>query len=118
MEFLDQFLKPDWVGTNKITDLSSVFEYQECRHRTDANLLRDVCLLVDVDLVELDAGILSRELFKDRRDDSARATPRRPEVDGDEFARVDYLLELIERFDFSDRHLDYNVRGVWVNNLL
>jgi hypothetical protein len=60
-------------------------------HSTDADLLRDLFLFIYIDLMKLNSGVLwlSRELFKDGRDDSARTTPRSPKVNDDDFARVD-----------------------------
>jgi hypothetical protein len=50
-------------------------------YRTNANLLGDVRLLVDVDLVELHRLEGPRQLLEDGRDDLARAAPRCPEVE-------------------------------------
>ncbi len=50
-------------------------------HGTHADLLGDLCRIVDVDLVEVHAAELLRQLLKDGRDDPARATPGRPEVE-------------------------------------
>lgn len=58
-------------------------------YRADADLLRDLGLIVDVDLVEVDAGDLVGELLEDRRDCAARAAPRCPEVDKDGLVRGD-----------------------------
>jgi len=59
-------------------------------HGMDVELLWDLYLFIHVDLVKTDrfkSGIV-RELVKDRGDDSARTTPRSPEVNNDDFARV------------------------------
>lgn len=52
-----------------------------CTYRTDADLLGDVRLLVDVDLVELGALELLGQLLEDGRDLLAWAAPGRPEVE-------------------------------------
>ena len=59
---------------------------------TDADLLRDICLRIHIDLIKFDRAGLVRDFLKDGRDDSARATPRSPEVDGDDFARIDLIV--------------------------
>jgi len=84
-------------------------------HSTDADLLRDCLLFIYIDLMKPDSGVFSliRELFKDGRDDSARATPRSPKVDDDDLARVDLVsvhLSMSEhQKQIVDRSLD--VRG-------
>lgn len=56
-------------------------------YRTDADLLRDLLLLVNVDLIELQVGELVGQLLENWRDDLAGAAPSRPEVkNGDLFA--------------------------------
>lgn len=44
------------------------------------DLLRDLGLLIDIDLEEFDFGVQSGQLLEDGGDDTARATPRSPEV--------------------------------------
>jgi len=46
------------VSTNDLLDLLLVLEDQECRHGADAELLRDIRDLVDVQLHEVGAGEL------------------------------------------------------------
>jgi hypothetical protein len=77
-------------------------------HRTDSDLLRDVVHLVDVDLVERDAGELLRQLLEDRRDDAARPAPRCPEVDDGRLVAVD----LRTRGQVSQRYRARRERGV------
>ena len=55
---------------------------------TNASLLSDLFLFINIDLVKLNPGSLSRKLFKDRRDGSRRTTFC-PKVDGDNSTRVD-----------------------------
>ena len=52
-------------------------------HRTDTDFLRNVALLIYVDLAEHRIGIFAAELFENGRNDPARATPRCPEIDED-----------------------------------
>ena len=90
------------VGTDNLPDLAALLEHHEGRHlrtiertisravgcdrnagvtyRTDADLLRNVARLVNVDLVEVDGGGLIGELLEDGGYLSARAAPGRPEV--------------------------------------
>jgi hypothetical protein len=77
-----------------ICESSQYFHLQEggtIAHSTDADFLRNRLLFIYVDLTKLDSDVvpLVRELFKDGRDDSARATPRSPKVDDDDLARAD-----------------------------
>jgi len=101
-------LEASGVGPNKVCDFVPVLENDERRHlrkkstlpspqegwtiahSTDADLLRDRFLFIYIDLTEVDSSILClvRELFKDGRNDSARATPRSPKVNNDDFGRV------------------------------
>jgi hypothetical protein len=46
-------------------------------------------MFINIHLVELNPGNLFRMFFKDRRDESARATPLRPKVDGNSVTTVD-----------------------------
>ena len=56
----------------------------------NGDFLRDLLLRVDVDLVVLDARelLLLAELLEDWRDDLARSTPCRPEVNDNDLAAV------------------------------
>lgn len=58
-------------------------------YRTNADFLGDVLLVVHVDLVEVRVRELLRELLEDGRDDLARATPCRPEVDYNRLLAID-----------------------------
>ena len=71
----------------------------------NANLLRDILLGVNIDLVELNPGILVRirELFEDRRDYSARATPCRPKIDDGGCARADLHPVISQRTGTTGR---------------
>ena len=60
--------------------MRSMTDQEKRTHRADADLLGDLGLLVDVDLVELDARDLLRELLEDRRDHAAGTAPGRPKV--------------------------------------
>ena len=76
----------------------------------NANLLRNILLGVNVDLIELNPGILVRirELFEDRRDYSARATPCRPKIDDGGCARADlYRVVISQRTRTTGRYRDY-----------
>jgi hypothetical protein len=99
------------VGTNKFVDFIPILENGKRRHlgpsqqfvstkgakggatySTNADFLRDLILLVHIDLIELNRVNPFGQLLKDGRDDSARATPRSPEVNDDDFARVDLIV--------------------------
>lgn len=101
-------LEGSGVGTNEFIDLFPTLEYHKrwhlrkqsilpsfqggmIAHSTDADLLRDRLLLIYIDFMKLDSSKVCtvRELFKDRGNDSARATPRSPKVNNDDFARAD-----------------------------
>ena len=135
------------VGTGELVDLVATLEGNESGHlcessdgsaaistiqtlwrmtyRLDAHIRADFLLLVDVDLVEINARELRGELLEDGRDDTARTTPGRPEVNDDGLVTVDLfgkvneyrtvwyrneilyaydLLEVSEGVDGSDRH--------------
>ena len=86
---------------------TSVFRTEKgATYGTDADLLRDIWLRIHIDLIKFDCAVRLRELLKDGGDESARATPRSPEVDDDGFARS-YLiapeLTISERVLETDR---------------
>ena len=102
--------EPILVSTNKFADFIPVLEDDKRRHlesrryhdldlglphcervtySTDADLLGDIWLVVHIDLIELNHVVFFREGLEDRGDESARATPRSPEVNGNDFATVD-----------------------------
>ena len=58
---------------------------------SNADLLGDIRLIIDVDLVKLDAlcGVLPCEFLKHGGDGSARTTPRGPKVNENDFATAD-----------------------------
>lgn len=58
-------------------------------YRLDTNLGADLLLRVDVDLVKPNARELRGEFLEDGRDDTARTTPSRPEVNDDRLVTVD-----------------------------
>lgn len=64
------------IGADDLGNLLAVLEDDEGGHGADAELLRHVGHLVDVELVEAHAGVLVGELGNDGRDDLARAAPR------------------------------------------
>lgn len=53
------------------------------------DFLRDLGLLIDIDLEEFNFGMQSGQLLEDGGDDTARATPRSPEVKDCHGALVD-----------------------------
>ena len=69
--------------------MRSMTDQEKRTHRADADLLGDLGLLVDVDLVELDARDLLRELLEDRRDHAAGTAPGRPKVEYGDLARAE-----------------------------
>lgn len=62
----------------------AILEHQDCRDRTDRELARDVAVVVNVHLTDLN-GIteLVGKFFQNRRDGFTRAAPWCPEVDDD-----------------------------------
>lgn len=54
-----------------------------------ADLLRDLGLLIDIDLEEFDFGMQSGQFLEDGGDDTARAAPCSPEVEDGHSALVD-----------------------------
>src|SRR5215471_9579272 len=66
---------------HEAVDGLSVLEGVHGRNRLDAQLPRDLLVLVDVDLDELDGALrLSNDLFDCRPELLARPAPRRPEI--------------------------------------
>lgn len=63
-------------------------------HRTNANFLRDIRLLINVDFVEPDAGVLREllELLEYGANHLAWATPRRCEVDYRGLVAIDLAI--------------------------
>src|SRR5690606_23242308 len=83
-------LRPD-----ELRDGTSLAERDDVRDRADIEHGGDVAVLVRVDLDELDpAGVIGRDLLDDRTERTARAAPRRPEVDddGQPFRSLENLL--------------------------
>jgi hypothetical protein len=99
------------AGTHKLIQFLSVFIDHENWHlrgprkhtltmgivdrRTDAGLLDDFDLVVDVYFVEFDGrgrGVL-REILKDRADSAAWATPGRQEINNHGFIPVYLILQ-------------------------
>lgn len=58
---LDGRLERGRIGADNLADLLAVFEEEECRHRPDAKLLRDIRNVVDVELIEAGGGVNVRE---------------------------------------------------------
>src|SRR5438445_9365739 len=73
--------------------LDAVLEHHQQGNALDVKRCRGSRILVDIELAEADVPPLSRELLDDRRDHSAWAAPRRPEVD-DGRARGDCFPEV------------------------
>ena len=78
---LDGRLEGLGVCADDLGDLLAVLEQQEGGHGADAEFLRDVVRLVDVDLVELGLRVLFGELGHRGRDGLARPAPRREAVE-------------------------------------
>lgn len=55
--FLNRALERGRVGADHLTDLLPILEQQESRHRADAQLLRHVGNVVDVEFVEACVGV-------------------------------------------------------------
>lgn len=64
------------ISADDLADLLAVLEEDEGRHGANAELLRHVGDLVDVELVEAHARVLVGELGDDGGDRFARAAPR------------------------------------------
>ena len=97
------------VRANNGLDLFAVLEEDKGGHRTDADLLRNLALLVDVDLVEAEllAGGGLGDLLEDRADHLARTAPGGPEVDHDDLVTAGNLLELVVRRDNLNTHGEF-----------
>lgn len=109
---LDKLMQGLGISSNEFTDLVTVFEEGECGHSTDSDLLCYIALIVDINLVKLDASDLLGELLEHGGYDSAGTTPGRPKVKDAVFVFVDYFLESREGGDWDDRH--DGERGYWV----
>lgn len=81
---LDSSLQRPLVRADDLADLFSVLEEQKGRHGADAELLRDVADLVNVDLEELGLRVLFAELGDLGGDDLAGAAPSGEAVEDDE----------------------------------
>ena len=81
---LDSGLQRPLIRAHDLADLLAVLEEQERRHGADAELLRDVADLVDVDLEELGVRVLLAELDDLGRDDLAGPAPGGEAVEHDE----------------------------------
>lgn len=66
-----------------VVELLAVLVEEEGRHSRDAVVGSDIGELVNVDLVELDVGLLGAELLDSRGDGLARSAPGGVEVDDD-----------------------------------
>lgn len=80
------------VSAANSLNLLATLEEEEGRHSRDAVLGRDFADLVNVDLKELDVGVLGAQFLNGGRDGLARAAPLGMEVDDDEVLRVGDLL--------------------------
>lgn len=92
--FLDRTLNIRRRSTQNLIDLLSVLEVDESRHGADAQLLRDVGDLVDVDLVERNVRVLFAVFGDLGGDGLAGATPGSEAVDHDQLGVVGGGLEL------------------------
>ena len=92
---LDLFLA---AQTDRAGERVAVLHDGERRDRLDAEHLRQLALLVNVDAAELDLRLLAVELLKGGREHPAGLAPFRPEVDEDEARIVEHLgLEILAR---------------------
>lgn len=100
------YLELGRIRADDRVDLLAILEKDKGRHGTNTDFLRDLALLIDIDLVEADllASGRVRDLFKDGADHLARATPRRPEVDDHNLVTASHLLELLVRSNHLHNH--------------
>jgi len=84
------------VSPDNFAQLLAISEHHESRHSTNADLLRYVSLLVNVDGIEDELGIILRQFVEYGGNDATWATPRCPEVDCHGLAAVDHFSEVIE----------------------
>ena len=96
-----------WASGSGGQQLARAHTLEKRTYGTDGNLLRDLGLVVDVDLVELCALDLAGELLEEGRDHAARATPRRPEVNEDGLV----LPDLRARDSLSENSATVNVQA-------
>ena len=70
------------LGADEFVDHAAAAEQLHRRNAADLELLREVLVLVGVDLDDLDlAGVFVGHLFEHRAQRAAGAAPGRPEVD-------------------------------------
>jgi hypothetical protein len=100
-------LKALRIGAYKFIHFLAILEEYECRHlinlsvksgqsnqmnsyRSDADLCGNILMIIDIHLVELQAGELVSigELLEDGGDGPARSTPRCPKVDHGILVRI------------------------------
>lgn len=91
---LDGGLNSRGVRSDHLADLLATLEEDESGHGADAELLRDVGGLVDVDLDELGAGVLVAVLLDLGRDGLARTAPGGEGVEDDQLTAGDGGVEL------------------------
>ena len=70
----------------------AVFKQHQRGNAHHAVLARELRLLVDIDLSDLDGAVFFRDLIHDGRDHAARAAPWRPEIDQNLFVALQYLF--------------------------
>lgn len=88
-QLLDSGLDSGRVGATDHLDLLAVLEEEESGHSGDTVVSSDLAELVDVDLVELDAGVCLGHLLDGRGDGLAGTAPLSKEVDEDGVGGVD-----------------------------
>src|SRR5688572_13069438 len=96
---------------HELCDGTPVLERDDVGNRADIERLRQVGVLVGIDLDELDAAAeVFRDLVERRAERAARAAPRRPEVDddGDRFRGFD---DLALEGDCGDVHVRHCTAG-------
>src|ERR1017187_5683476 len=77
------------VGAKNVSHLATPLVVNEdVRDGTDVVFLRQLALLVDVDLLQRDVGIAFRDLFEDRADVLTRTAPISIEIDNCDFAML------------------------------
>ena len=111
--FRDRSFQFPGIRTNDLLDLLAVLEQHERRHGLDAQLLRDIRNIVDVDLVEIGV-VLVGEFFDLGRDHLAGAAPGGEAVEdgeagvggvGDFFGEGGFAGDVSDAWDAA--------RGLW-----
>lgn len=90
-QLLDTSLNGGRVGTTDHLDLLAVLEEEEGGHSGNAVIGSDLAELVNINLVELDAGVLHGETLDLRGNGLAGTAPLGEEVDEDGLGGVDDL---------------------------